>query len=137
MFFIDAFGSESVMQSVQFDAEVFQSASDLESAAPVFDSGHLQRYTLGDRNLQTEVLGLFREQIASSLVALNEAVASNDTAAWRMAAHTLKGSAWAVGAFRLAEAAEMAERSSASRVARSAAIDRVARDAVETVAAIS
>ena len=125
------------MQSVQLDAEAFQSASDFDSAAPVFDLGHLQRYTLGDRELQCEVLGLFREQIASSIVALNEAVNSNDTSAWRMAAHTLKGSAWAVGAFRLAEAAETAERSNATRLARTRAMDRIARIAVETVAAIS
>lgn len=125
------------MQSVQFGAEAYPSASDPDSAAPVFDRGHLQRYTLGDRNLQCEVLGLFREQISSSLVALNEAIDSNDMAAWRMAAHTLKGSAWAVGAFRLAEAAEIAERSDATRVARTRATDRIARVAVETVVAVS
>lgn len=125
------------MQGVQCEAEVYQTASDFDSAAAVFDLGHLQRYTLGDGDLQSELLGLFREQISSSLLALREAIDSDDAMAWRMAAHTLKGSAWAVGAFRLAEAAEMAEQSHATRVARSRATDRIARVAVETVAAIS
>ncbi len=125
------------MHSVDSGADDFRSASEFDATSPVFDVGHLQRYTLGDRDLQGEVLGLFREQIASSLVALREAIDSDDKTAWRMAAHTLKGSAWAVGAFRLAEAAEMAELDNETRVARGRVNDRIARAAVETVAAIS
>jgi HPt (histidine-containing phosphotransfer) domain-containing protein len=125
------------MHSVQTEAEVFHPAKEIDTGSPVFDLGHLQRYTLGDQDLQSEVLGLFREQIASSLVVLRESIVSDDSAAWRMAAHTLKGSAWAVGAFLLAEAAELAERDNATRESRSEGTERIARAAVMTVAAIS
>ena len=125
------------MHTVQAEAEVLHPVKDVDTESAVFDLGHLQRYTLGDQALQCEVLGLFREQIASSLVVLRESVARDDSAAWRMAAHTLKGSAWAVGAFRLAEAAELAERDNATRDSRSKGTERIERAAVMTVAAIS
>ena len=53
-----------------------------------------------------------------------------------MAAHTLKGSAWAVGAFRLAQEAERAERDNATLNSRARAAERIAIVAVATVAAI-
>ncbi|MDX2289659.1 MAG: Hpt domain-containing protein [Hyphomicrobiaceae bacterium] len=75
-------------------------------ASPI-DLEHLARYTLGDRDLQREIFGLFRDQLDGSLARLADAP---DVAAWRMAAHTLKGSARGVGAFRVGAAAEAAER---------------------------
>lgn len=77
-------------------------ASDLD---PV-DLRHLRRYTLGDLELEREVLGLFLEQLPRSLGALATASTEAD---WRMAAHALKGSGRAVGAWRIAAFAEEAE----------------------------
>lgn len=62
---------------------------------------HLQRMTLGDIGLEREVLAMFAGQSASLIRAL--AALPSNTATL---AHTLKGSARAIGAFRVAEAAE-------------------------------
>ena len=64
------------------------------------DLQHLQRITLGDADLEREVLAMFSAQavrLAATLAALPA-----DAAAL---AHTLKGSARAIGAFGGAEAA--------------------------------
>ena len=74
--------------------------------APV-DRVHLARYTLGNLELETEVLQLFVEQAPMTLASLGSAVTPRD---WHAAAHTLKGSARAVGAWAVAECAERAER---------------------------
>jgi HPt (histidine-containing phosphotransfer) domain-containing protein len=71
------------------------------------DLQHLRRYTLGDHALEVEILGLFAEQLTLSIRALNEAACDKE---WAIAAHTLKGSARAVGAWTLAAIAESAER---------------------------
>lgn len=73
--------------------------------API-DRGHLARYTFGNRALEIEVLQLFAAQAPHYLEALRAAATEK---AWREAAHTLKGSARAVGAFRVADGAERAE----------------------------
>ena len=75
-------------------------------AAPV-DIEHLRRYTLGDRGLELEILGLFVEQLPITIGALKNAPSDKE---WGLAAHTLKGSARAVGAWSLATIAESAER---------------------------
>ena len=72
------------------------------------DLKHLRRYTLGNASLEREVLGLFLSQLPSTLAALGEARSEKD---WKIAAHTLKGSGRAVGAWRIARIAEHAERS--------------------------
>ena len=61
---------------------------------------HLGRMTLGEAALEAEVLGLFAAQSADLVGRLKTIPA--DAAAL---AHTLKGSARAIGAFRVAEAA--------------------------------
>ena len=71
------------------------------------DRAHLSRYTLGDVQLEREVLALFIEQAPDLLVRLRSA---RTTREWHMAAHTLKGSARAIGAWRLAKVAEAAEQ---------------------------
>jgi len=73
----------------------------------VIDLAHLRRFTLGDRNLELEILGLFIDQVPASIEALRHARTDQQ---WTMAAHTLKGSARAVGAWRLAKLAEHAEK---------------------------
>ena len=64
------------------------------------DVQHLGRMTLGEAALEAEVLGLFAAQSADLVARLKTIPA--DAAAL---AHTLKGSARAIGAFRVAEAA--------------------------------
>jgi HPt (histidine-containing phosphotransfer) domain-containing protein len=74
------------------------------------DFAHLDRMTFGSRDLQHEVLGMFLAQSQALLDRIRSAV---DVDSGRRAAHTLKGSARGIGAFRvarLAEAVEMAEQ---------------------------
>ncbi|UGY15982.1 Hpt domain-containing protein [Bradyrhizobium septentrionale] len=68
------------------------------------DLDHLQRMTLGDRGLEREVLAMFSTQSARILGEL--AVLPPEAATH---AHTLKGSARAIGAFGVAEAAAQLE----------------------------
>jgi HPt (histidine-containing phosphotransfer) domain-containing protein len=68
------------------------------------DIDHLRRMTLGDAGLEREVLAMFSAQAVSLIGTL--ATLSADTGAQ---AHTLKGSARAIGAFRVADAAECLE----------------------------
>lgn len=70
------------------------------------DLDHLRRYTLGDKALEDEVLGLFLAQLPETIAALRSAATERD---WKMAAHTLKGSSRAVGAWRIARLAQQAE----------------------------
>lgn len=70
------------------------------------DHAHLARYTFGNRELEVEVLGLFAAQAPQTLDWLRTAA---NPKGWRDAAHTLKGSARAVGAWQVATAAEEAE----------------------------
>ena len=74
-------------------------------AAPI-DIAHLRRFTLGDEVLEQEILALFIEQAPRTIDLLKHAHTKRD---WSIAAHTLKGSARAVGAWRLAEIAERLE----------------------------
>jgi HPt (histidine-containing phosphotransfer) domain-containing protein len=71
------------------------------------DRAYLARFTLGNAALEREVLELFAEQAPLYLERLREA---NTGKAWKDAAHTIKGSASAVGSWRLARFAEMAEQ---------------------------
>ena len=64
------------------------------------DFSHLQRMTLGNDGLEREVLEMFSAQSSKLLDAL--ANLPSDSAAL---AHTLKGSARAIGAFAVADAA--------------------------------
>jgi len=71
--------------------------------API-DVNHLARMTLGDCALRREVLAMFLKQTKDLLDRLSAPPA--EAAAL---AHTLKGSARAIGAFRLAACAEALE----------------------------
>lgn len=73
--------------------------------APV-DLVHLRRFTMGNRDLEREVLQLFANQSPLIVQRLQQATTAK---AWRDAAHTLKGSAGAVGAHAVARAAAEAE----------------------------
>ncbi len=80
-------------------------AADSQSAAPV-DLTHLRRFTLGNRALEREVLQLFADQAPKTFQHLESASTEK---AWRDAAHTLKGSAAAIGALAIARTAAEAE----------------------------
>ncbi|MFT3730725.1 MAG: Hpt domain-containing protein [Hyphomicrobium sp.] len=105
-----------------------QDAGDL----PV-DLAHLDRYTLGDKALEAEVLGLYLGQLSETIAALRSAVTARD---WKIAAHTLKGSSRAVGAWRIATLAENAEglASGGGTTARSEAISKLEAAASEASA---
>lgn len=64
------------------------------------DLAHLERMTLGDAGLEQEVLAMFAAQSADLVRRLCEMPADAP-----MLVHTLKGSARAIGAVRVAEAA--------------------------------
>lgn len=74
--------------------------------API-DFVHLRRYTLNDAALEKEILDLFAAHLPLTIGELRSAV---DPLAWNRAAHTLKGSARAVGAGALADLAASAEQ---------------------------
>ncbi|HZD28192.1 MAG TPA: Hpt domain-containing protein [Xanthobacteraceae bacterium] len=66
----------------------------------LIDIEHLQRMTLGDASLEREVLTMFSAQAVGLIGALATLPADTGTLA-----HTLKGSARAIGAFGVADAA--------------------------------
>jgi HPt (histidine-containing phosphotransfer) domain-containing protein len=68
------------------------------------DIDHLKRMTLGDLSLEREVLAMFAGQAAR----LIEVLATLPAEAVELV-HTLKGSARAIGAFHVADAAEALE----------------------------
>jgi HPt (histidine-containing phosphotransfer) domain-containing protein len=68
------------------------------------DHAHLARMTLGDRSLEREVLAMFAGQSTGLMESLSALPANASDLA-----HTLKGSAMAIGAFRVADAAEWVE----------------------------
>jgi HPt (histidine-containing phosphotransfer) domain-containing protein len=103
-------------------------AKDAPSLVPddrAIDLVHLARTTLGDRTLEREVLQLFDRQ-SSLLIARMRTAAP---AAMAAIAHTLKGSARGIGAWRVARAAELVELAGAS--------GQQTADAVEGLAAAS
>jgi HPt (histidine-containing phosphotransfer) domain-containing protein len=91
--------------------------------------------TLGDRSLEAEVLSLFERQSAVLLAHMGKSA----PAAVAAFAHTLKGSARGIGAWRIAEAADAVEmkaiRSNAREVA--AAVARLAAAVDEAKAVIA
>jgi len=112
---------------------------DVQGDRPV-DLVHLARYTMGNRDLEREVLTLFARQSDIYVARLREA---RDAKSWIEAAHTLKGSARGIGAWQVAEAAERAERraseagSASCRDTADAVADRVAEanDFIESLLA--
>jgi HPt (histidine-containing phosphotransfer) domain-containing protein len=75
----------------------------------ILDEDHLGRMTLGDRSLEREILEIFARQTVLMLGRIVGAEPSHAAAA----AHTLKGSARGIGAWRVARAAERLEQAAA------------------------
>jgi len=109
---------------MQLEALRTLDSKDAPSLAPddrPIDLVHLARTTLGDRSLEREVLQLFDRQ-STLLLARMRAAAPGGTG---MLAHTLKGSARGIGAWRVARAAEALELAQGAQ----------ATDALEALAA--
>jgi HPt (histidine-containing phosphotransfer) domain-containing protein len=116
----------------------FRDAMVPEGPLPSFerpiDLVHLARQTLGDPELEREVLGLFVVQARAVIGMLGEA---GDQRRRMELAHTLKGSARSVGAWRVAADAEGCEAMiAASEASWRAALDRLAVSIREAIAAI-
>jgi HPt (histidine-containing phosphotransfer) domain-containing protein len=102
-----------------------------EPVEAAIDRTHLARMTLGERTLEREVLALFERQTEMLLPRIRHA----DRPAAATLAHTLKGSALGIGAFRVARAADGVEQASAAGIA--AAVDTLAAAIAETKAEIA
>ncbi len=87
-------------------APVCEGGSAMACQRPI-DLVHLSKFTMGDKDLEREVLNLFATQSALYMDRLREA---EDDRAWLEAVHTLKGSATGVGAWRVANYAGEVER---------------------------
>ena len=99
------------------------------------DETHLDRMTLGDRRLEREVLELFLRQ---TTIMLGRIVGAEPALA-AAAAHTLKGSARGIGAWRVARAAELVENSAngeGSAAAMDEAVTELKSASLEASAAI-
>ena len=95
------------------------------------DLAHLSRMTLGEHDLEREVLALFEQQAGILL----DRMAGGGRAIVAIAAHTLKGSARAIGAWRVALAAEAVEFADAAMQA--GAIEALAAAVAEARLAIA
>ena len=83
-----------------------QSSESPKASSRPIDLVHLSRYTLGERELEREVLELFCSQSLLYIERLRSAKSDQD---WKEAAHSLVDSARMIGAWRASEAAERAE----------------------------
>src|SRR6202044_705864 len=109
-------------------SSVLAAACDHDRKPTVIDDTHLERMTLGDRRLEREVLELFVRQTG---IMLNR-IAGAEPALAAAVAHTLKGSARGIGAWRVARAAEFLEHA-ASALCGEAEVE----DAIEELKAAS
>jgi HPt (histidine-containing phosphotransfer) domain-containing protein len=94
--------------------------SEFASVDGPIDLVHLSQQTLGDLALEQELLGLFERQTRKIVATLE--LAADDPVSGRHAdlAHLICGSSRAIGAFRLAAAAQAYERAAQSRPGQSA-----------------
>jgi HPt (histidine-containing phosphotransfer) domain-containing protein len=76
------------------------------SASEPIDRSYLARFTLGNAALEREVLQLFADQLPRYLAQLRTPASPKD---WKLALHSIKGSARGIGAQRLACVAQLAE----------------------------
>jgi len=124
------------------EQKAFADDTPLEGGAPEFDHDrpvdlvHLAKYTMGNRELEHEVLHLFCKQ---SLIYLERLRNAADGQTWTEAAHTLKGSATGIGAWHVAEVALALERLSFadSEGAKNQAIEELATSVDEANAFIN
>jgi len=77
------------------------------------DLVHLSRQTLGNRELEREILRLFHRQSGIYLERMRHAKSADE---WRDAVHTIKGSARGIGAWGVVDVAEKVEKVAAARL---------------------
>lgn len=99
---------------------------------PPIDIAHLARMTLGDRNVEFQVLELFDRQVEVLIGRMRE-VGPTGVASL---AHTLTGSARGIGAWRVADAAEALERAVADKQEWLSALDTLDCAVIEARLAI-
>ncbi|HUE45926.1 MAG TPA: Hpt domain-containing protein [Aestuariivirgaceae bacterium] len=89
-----------------------ESIPELGAGPEVLDLDHLARYTMGNRELERELLRLFRTQLRAQVTGVAQArdASHPDGKDWRFATHTLKGVARSIGAWAIADIAEKLER---------------------------
>jgi HPt (histidine-containing phosphotransfer) domain-containing protein len=110
-----------------------------EEHEPVIDLVHLSRQTLSDQALEVELLDLFDRQSARIVAQLREAGAGAGKIRGDLA-HTLRGSALAVGAGRVARMAQIYETrcaAAARGAAATAALEALAGAVAEARATIA
>ena len=95
----------------------------------ILDRDHLSQYTHGDSALEEELFDLLAGQLRQCLAKMEAAEDADD---WTVPAHTLKGAARGVGAFRLARACEDAEAMVRSQLALEV-VREAARDTLEAM----
>lgn len=108
--------------SIAFEAPDNSGGALPVSSKPI-DFVHLARQTMGDKELEIEILQLFTR---NARTLLHELSTVNDIQ-MKAVAHRLKGSADAVGAFNVSAAAEAVENGSRD----SAALAKVATSVIE------
>ena len=121
-------------------------ASNHKKTEPIpasLDLVHLSRQTAGDAGLQRELLEMFSQRSPELLHRMRALAAEPEPQMRpiRDLAHQLKGSALAIGAFRLAAAAERVESAfdpgpSGQKTARAAAIEALASELATALTAI-
>jgi HPt (histidine-containing phosphotransfer) domain-containing protein len=77
-----------------------------KTAPVIFDRSHLAQYTMDSPDLEREIVGLFVAQLPAILDRLQNGESRDD---WRIATHTLKGSALAIGACKIGDLAKKLE----------------------------
>lgn len=80
------------------------------NAATPIDFAYLTGQTLGDRDLERELLALFDHQAGQIAARLEREAEAGDRSWRRDLSHKLAGSAKAIGALRVAEAASLYEK---------------------------
>jgi HPt (histidine-containing phosphotransfer) domain-containing protein len=111
-------------------------SKDAPSLAPddrPIDLVHLARITFGDRSLEREVLQLFDRQSSILIGRMRTAT----PAGIATLAHTLKGSARGIGAWRVARAAETLELAGSSGGSTGEALEKLAAASDEVCAVIA
>src|ERR1700722_4973925 len=104
---MQARGQENIVVGEQVMAAAsLRKAVNAGQAPDVLDEVHLGRMTLGDRQLERDVLQIFVRQAAMML----QRIATAEPPLAAAAAHTLVGSARGIGAWRVAHAAEGLEQ---------------------------
>lgn len=121
--------------AVAANIENFSENSNHHTDGPI-DWEHLSKYTLGNKDVEKEVLELFARQSSQFVEKLRNA---SDAQAWKEAAHTIKGSARGIGAWRVATKAESLEMlgDHAVGAARDAAIAGLEQNLQEVLSCIN